>query len=112
MQDVVSITDPSNGQSFGVIMVFHHRHQIGGCLTGVVLGGERVDHRYGGVLSQFFHVAMCKTSIRHAAQETGENLGGVADGFGFTKLDVVLQQRQGTAAEPLNADFERDAGAC
>ena len=111
MKDVVSVSNPGHRETFGVIVVFHHRHQVGGGLAGVVLGGQGVDHRDLGVFGKGRHVLVAKTAVGDAAKKPREHLGGVADGFRGPELDVVFEERQCAAAESLNANFKGNTGS-
>ena len=92
VENVVSIANPSDLHVLGCFKMFEHRHEVCCGLAWMVLGRKGIDDRYRGVLGQFCHVLMSKTAVGDAAEEAGEDLGGVANGFGFTELDVVLKQ--------------------
>ena len=111
VKDVVSITHPSHGESFGVVVMFHDRHQIGGGLARVVFCGKGVDDGNRGVLGQFFHIGVCKATIGHAAQKAREDLGRVANRFRLSKLDVVFQKCEGASPQTLDAHLERNSGS-
>ena len=111
VEHVVAVPHPADAEFLIGVEGFHYRHQIGRRLAGVVLVGQRVDHRYVGALRKFRDVGVRIAAVGDGAKEAGQHLGRVRDGLAGAQLDVVLQEGQRVSTKAIDADLKGNTGA-
>ena len=89
MNDIVPVSHIDNFQIIQTAPVLPYGKNIGHDLTGVIVIGEAVDHRNGGILSEFQNVRMLEKPGHDDVVVPADDARSVLDDFPFSEFDVL-----------------------
>jgi hypothetical protein len=109
--NVVAVADVGQLEAVEAAERLTHREQVGERLARMVTGREHVHDRHGALLSELVENRIGAGADADGRHVTREHASGVAGRLTARELQLVAAEHERVAAEFVNADVERDAGA-
>src|SRR5580698_3322607 len=110
MTHVVSVADIRNFQAAQIAEALLQREEIGEALAGVIEIGKRVDHRQVRIFGELAERFLLENARDDAIDPAREAFGHVAYRFAFTQVSDRVIEKNRSATQASDADFERNPG--